>query len=58
MLLKLVRDFPKNRIIVFSQTVFYQNRDMLCHDFEMLRNHGNLFFVHVIIILMRLLSRF
>lgn len=44
MLLKLVRDFPKNRIIVFSQTVFYQNRDMLCHDFEMLRNHGNLFF--------------
>ena len=44
MLLKLVRDFPKNRIIVFSQTVFYQDRDMLCHDFEMLRNHGNLFF--------------
>ena len=44
MLLQLVRDFPKNRIIVFSQTVFYQDRDMLCHDFEMLRNHGNLFF--------------
>lgn len=44
MLLQLVRDFPKNRIIVFSQTVFYWDRDMLCHDFEVLRNHGNLFF--------------
>ena len=44
LLLKLVKDYPKNRIVVFSQTVYYKNKDLLKHDFDLMAKHGNLYF--------------
>lgn len=44
MLLKLVGDFPNNRIIVFPQTVFYKDEKRMKQDFALLRKHGNLYF--------------
>ena len=43
-LLRLINDFPHNRIIVFSQTVFYNNEDLLRHGFEQMASHSDLYF--------------
>lgn len=44
LLLKLIKEYPKNRIVVFSQTVYYKNKELLKHDFDLMSNHGNLYF--------------
>lgn len=44
LLLKLIKNYPKNRIVVFSQTVYYKNKELLKHDFDLMANHGNLYF--------------
>ena len=44
LLLKLVKDFTNNSIVVFSQTVYYKNKELLMHDFDLMANHGNLYF--------------
>ena len=41
-LFKLIREFPDNRIIIFPQTMFYQDKDLLSRDMEELRQHGDL----------------
>lgn len=44
MLLRLVDDYPNNRIIVFSQTVHYQDNNLFINDFKKLARHKDLFF--------------
>ena len=43
-LFQLVKKYPNNRIIVFPQTIFYQNMDLLHRDIELLRQHHDLHF--------------
>lgn len=40
----LVRNYPNNRIIVFSQTVYYQNQENFQRDFEELSSHKDFYF--------------
>ena len=41
-LFRLVKEYPDNRIIIFPQTIFYQNMDLLHRDMDELRQHGDL----------------
>lgn len=43
-LFQLVKEYPNNRIIIFPQTIFYQNKDLLRHDMALLRKHSDLHF--------------
>lgn len=43
-LFRLVNEYPDNRIIIFPQTIFYQNMDLLRHDMDLLRQHNDLHF--------------
>lgn len=43
-LLKIVLNYPDNRIIVCPQTVYYENRSRLEKDFQVLSSHRDLYF--------------
>ncbi len=40
--LKVIRHYPDNRIIIFPQTVYYENRDMLQEDAKVMAGHDKL----------------
>ena len=44
-LLRLIKDYPNNRIIVLSQTVFYSSDAIFLSDFDKISKHSNLYFV-------------
>ena len=44
-LLRLIEDYPNNRIIVLSQTVFYNSEVAFNRDFDVISKHKDLFFV-------------
>lgn len=44
MLLRLIKDFPNNRIIVFSQTVYYKNPELFEKDFNLIASHKDIYF--------------
>lgn len=44
-LLSLVEHYPDNRIVVLSQTVFYQNEEQFDLDFVRLARHSDFYFV-------------
>lgn len=40
--LKVIRHYPDNRIIIFPQTVYYENRNMLQEDAKVMAGHDKL----------------
>lgn len=44
LLLRLVKDYPNNRIIVLSQTVYYKDSESFDRDFALIASHKNLYF--------------
>lgn len=43
-LLRIITDFPNNRIIVLSQTVFYKDKNRFERDFNKIKQHKDLYF--------------
>ena len=43
-LFQLINRFPQNRIIVFPQTIYYKNENILLEDVSRLNSHGDLHF--------------
>jgi len=41
--LKILKEFPQNKIIILPQTVYYSNKDTLLSDAAIFNNHKNLF---------------
>lgn len=41
--IEVCKRYPNNKIIVFPQTVFYENREILSADAELFSKHNNLF---------------
>lgn len=41
-LFQLLKEYPNNRIVVFPQTIFYKDMDLLRSDMKILRQHGDL----------------
>lgn len=40
--LKIIREHPNNKIIIFPQTVYYQNHETMLRDAEIMKQHKNL----------------
>lgn len=40
--LKIIQKYPHNKIIIFPQTVYYKNHDIMLKDAEVMRQHKNL----------------
>jgi exopolysaccharide biosynthesis predicted pyruvyltransferase EpsI len=40
--LKIIQEYPNNKIIIFPQTVYYQNHETMLRDAEIMRQHKNL----------------
>ncbi|MCP9769387.1 exopolysaccharide biosynthesis protein [Lacihabitans sp. LS3-19] len=41
--LKVIKNFPNNRIVILPQTVFYENFDLLDNDLKIMSNHKDLY---------------
>lgn len=44
LLLSLIKNYPNNRIIVLSQTVYYQDPELFDRDFSLIAAHKDLYF--------------
>lgn len=40
--LKIIQKYPNNKIIIFPQTVYYQNHDIMLRDAKIMKQHKNL----------------
>lgn len=40
--LKIIQKYPNNKIIIFPQTVYYKNHDIMLKDAEIMKQHKNL----------------
>lgn len=40
--LKIIQKYPNNKIIIFPQTVYYQNHETMLRDAEIMKQHKNL----------------
>ena len=38
---KVLSHYPKNRVVFFPQTIFYQEQSVLKEDMDFLKKHGN-----------------
>lgn len=56
--MKVIENYPKNKIIFLPQTIFYQNDDNFNKDMELLNSHENLVFCARDIVSYSMLNKF